>query len=142
MQSLIKISLVFILAICSCSKDAVERNPYIPEVRFKKVINTNLPLYSDLKTPLKPVVINSDGVGIRGIVVINTGRNFIAWELACPHKAISDCSSMEVNDIFAICPCDNTKFSLVNGAVVQGSSAYQMLNYNVSVSGNIITISN
>ncbi|GIZ16096.1 Rieske (2Fe-2S) protein [Capnocytophaga catalasegens] len=139
-----KIILLLILSILlACKKDTIRRNPYLPEARFSITINTNLALYNKLKTPLTPVVVPTEGVGLRGVIIINTGSGFLAWERACPHVPITDCSTLKSDGgIIVTCPCDNVTYNLVNGNPTSGSSNYQLLNYNVSVNGNILTISN
>ena len=139
-----KIILLLIVSILlGCKKDTIKRNPYLPEARFSVTINTNLALYNKLKTPLTPVVITKEGVGLKGIIVINTGSGFLAWERACPHIPITNCSTMELDGgLIATCPCDNVTYNLVNGNPTSGNSNQPLLNYSVSENGNILTIYN
>lgn len=133
----------FLFLMVSCSKESRQRNPFLPEARFSKTINLNLPLYNKLNAPLNVVEIDNEGVGLRGIFVVNTGTGFVAWDKACPNTPLKDCSTMTLTqDIFAECPCDNTSYNLVNGAVHRGESKYQLLNYSVSQNGNLLIISN
>lgn len=132
---------IIFLLLVSCTKEQRQRNPYLPEARFKEVINMNLPLYNRLKNPLSYVEITREGIGLRGIVVINTGSGFVAWERACPSVPLSECSAMEFADNLTLqCPCNGFKYSLINGTPSQGN--YGLLNYRVSVNGTILTIEN
>lgn len=136
---------LFALALClifsACRKEDFKRNPYLPELRFSRQINIDLPLYNKLKTPLTPVLL--EGIGLRGVVVINTGGSFVAWERACPDRLLTDCSTMQLKDnIFLECPCNQLIYNLVNGAPTQGNSDFTLLNYRVSVNANLLTIYN
>lgn len=138
----ITLFLLFILFF-GCTKQQRQRIAHLPEARFSRTININLPLYSNLKSPLNPVVIENEGVGLRGIIVMNTGTMFVAWDRACPHLELRDCSTANIeNQIFAVCPCDGVRYNLVNGSPSQQDSKFSMLSYRVSVNGNLLTISN
>lgn len=145
----------------SCAKSNVERNPFLGEIRFSFTINTDLPAYNALKYPQNTVYVPN--IGIKGVFVTSLGNNrFVAWEAACPNQNVSSCDRLrcatksgenfitcESSDtkayIFVICPCDNTVYSLVNGNIISTDSSkqlYPLLNYNVSVAGATLTISN
>ena len=125
--------LLFFFLFLSCDKNTPQRNPYLPEARFKTKINLSLPLYEKLKNySLSPVFL--DNVGLRGIVVINVGGTIFARERACPNHPLSDCSRMEVND--------NRFYDIAIGVPVKGKSNYSMLDYRVSRDGDILTIYN
>ena len=53
--------LIFIL-ICSCSKNEINRNPYLQNISFEKTINLNLPQYDDLNYNGGAVYLNSGGI--------------------------------------------------------------------------------
>ncbi|MDO4228851.1 MAG: hypothetical protein Q4C98_03490 [Capnocytophaga sp.] len=153
-------ALSFILLL-SCSKSNIERNPYLGEARFSYTINTDLPLYNALKYPQNTIYLPN--IGIKGVLVTSLGNNrFVAWEAACPNQNPSSCDrlkcasksgdtfvSCETDDtkayIFVICPCDGNIYNLINGNLIQTQSSeqqYPLLNYNISVAGNSLTISN
>lgn len=133
----------FLLIGLGCTKEQRQRNPYLPEAHFKEVINMNLPLYNKLKNPLSYIEITREGIGLRGIIVINTGNSFMAWEKACPNVPLSDCSIMEIMDNISVkCPCNQSVYSLINGAPISGEAHYSLLNYRVSQNGTILTIEN
>ncbi|MDO5607181.1 MAG: hypothetical protein Q4G08_01875 [Capnocytophaga sp.] len=135
------------ILLLSCSKSGVVRNPYLQDLEFSYPVNMNLPLYNNLKTPLNAVYINVPGVGNKGVYVINTGtNNYVAWDAACPNHRASDCAAMSLSGgINVRCSCDDNLYSLVNGALISSESTerqYPLLNYRVSVSGNVLTVYN
>ena len=142
------IPFVFSLLILSaCSNTTRERNPNLPELGFRFEINLNLPLYSPLNNQGNPVVINSGGVGIRGAVVMNSGFDqYVAWELSCPNHPPNACSTMSVDGQLARCSCEDYEYSLFTGQLLNrpddGQRYYDLLFYQATRSGNIVTISN
>ncbi len=141
------LALSLLLLVVGCSKDDGQRNPNLQEIGFRFEINLNLPLYSPLTNPGSPVYISSNGVGIRGVFVMNTGFNvFRAFEASCPNQPPSSCSTMEQEGQNAVCPCDDFEFSLFTGQLLNrpddGNRYYDMLEYRAQFSGNTVIISN
>ena len=140
------ILLFFLLA---CSSDSTNRNPFLLEVNFRFEANLNLPLYNNLNTIGNPVYIGNDGVGIRGVFVMKSGLSgsqYVAWEASCPNQTPNSCSTMILDGQTAICPCDDLKYSLFTGQLLDrpddGQRYYDLLFYRATQSGNIVTISN
>ena len=102
------------LLLC-CSSDEVRNNPYLPSYNFDYPIDMTLPIYNDLRNPSNPVVVNVAGVGINGVIVMNTGSGYVAFENTCPNQEITNCSILEINGILAKCPCDGVEYSLYDG---------------------------
>jgi hypothetical protein len=105
--------------------------------------------YNRLRIPGTAVLV--DNVGLRGIVVANIGNNFLAWDRACPSQALAECSQMtlESDNLFMLCPCTGVKYNLLNGypqkkadTDKEKNTNYPMLNYQVVVQGDLLTISN
>lgn len=155
---LMSVWFVFVV-LFACTKSKIERNPYLPESRFFYTINLNLPVYNSLKYPQNTIYISE--IGLKGVFVTHVSNNrYVAWEAACPNQYPSACDRLYCASkegerfqictnnsnayIFVICPCDGSVYNLVNGSVMVASSerSYPLLNYNVSVSGNQITVSN
>ena len=98
------------------------KNPYIPNYSFTINIDTNLPLYSNLKFVSNAVFIS--GQGARGVIVFNTGSGYNAFDAACPNQTLGACSTMTINGINAVCPCDSKEYSLFTG---QGGLEYPFM---------------
>ena len=112
------------------------------EKNFSITLNLNLPDYNKLR--IERGVVQLDNVGLRGIVVINIGNNYMAWDRACPSQALSDCSQMtlESDHFFMLCPCNGVKYNLLNGQPQSKETSYPMLNYQVVKQGDVLVISN
>ena len=129
-----------------CNNDQGQRNPYLQEIGFRFEINLNLPLYSPLTNPGNAVYIGGQGVGIRGVFVMNTGFTYRAFEASCPNHSPSPCSTTELNGQTAICGCEGFEYSLFTGQQFSvpddGNRYFNMLEYRATQSGNIVIISN
>lgn len=130
-----------------CSKDNLVRNPFLPEYNFRHDINLNLPLYSPLTNTGNAIYLPTQGVGLRGVFVINAGfGSFRAFEAACPNHPLRECSTMELDGQVVTCPCDDFSYSVFTGQQFDrpddGNRYYDMLEYRVNQSGSILIISN
>lgn len=139
--------LFLVLLATGCEKQSTNRNPYLQELGFYFELNMNLPLYSALTNPGSTVYIASEQVGTRGVFVTNTGFDvFRVFEASCPNHAPNECSTMEDNSQVATCACENYKYSLITGQMLNrpndGKRYYDMLEYRARVSGNSVLISN
>jgi nitrite reductase/ring-hydroxylating ferredoxin subunit len=134
-----KLQLFFIYVFCilsftSCKEDndIINNNPYLPNYGFEYVINTNFPQFNVLNFPSNGVFIDAPGVGIRGIIVFNTGNNnFVAYDAACPNQPLADCSTMILSGVTAKCPCDDAIYSLFTG--LAPNKQYPMKPYRVQI---------
>lgn len=130
------IFLAFIaMTFTNCTKETVRyKNPNIPNYSFSTTINANLPSYSGLNSPVNPIYISQDGVGVNGIIVMKVSEtDFRAWEANCPNHPISSCARMKINGINAKCSCDDAEFSIFTGV---GPGQYPMKPYAVEILGN------
>ncbi len=131
------------LLLISCNKDENTNNgnPFLPNYPVNLQINTSLPAYDDLNYVSNPVYINIAGAGIRGIIAMKTGEGlYTAFDAACPNQSLSDCSTMTINGINAVCPCDDKEYSLFTG--LASGVQYPMKQYRVSFNSGILNIYN
>lgn len=144
-QFLILCCAVVCLFSCNSDDDGVNNNPYIPNALVQFQIDLDLPLYDNLRFAGGSIFIPNGG-GVRGFFVFNlSGDQFFAWEASCPNHIPSNCSTMSVTGVLATCACEDYEYSLVTGQLlnpVEGSDAFPMINYRISKSGDVLTISN
>lgn len=140
------IALITLLVIfLSCSSDNVRyQNPFIPNYNFSITIDANLPLYSGLLSPINPIRITNENVGVNGIIVMKiSDTDYRAWEANCPNQYPSACSRMVINGVNAKCPCDDFEYSLFTGVGIDGEGEYTIKPYRVDILGNnMIRVSN
>ncbi|MGX7667264.1 hypothetical protein [Flavobacterium pedocola] len=136
-------ALFFLMVVLSCDKDSNvnDNNPYLPNYPVNVQLNLNLPEYNGLNYVSNPVYVNLAGSGIRGLIVMKTGEGmYNAFDRACPNQALSDCSTMTISGINALCPCDEKEYSLYSGQAA--GVQYPMKKYRVELMGNYLRIFN
>jgi nitrite reductase/ring-hydroxylating ferredoxin subunit len=136
------IALLFFLFTISCTKNEMNKNPYLHEVSFEKVINLNLPQYDNLNYNGGAIYLNSGG--IKGLILFNFSNQIFAWEASCPNQYPSSCSTMRIDGVQSVCDCDNYKYSLATGQLLSSTEndAYPMKLYFSEKNGNSVRISN
>jgi len=137
-------ALLFLLLV-GCSRENLERNPYLPELQFSVPINLNLPEYNALLFAGGSHFLPQ--YGHKGILIFNlNGNSYTAWEASCPNHLPNDCSRTQVVGVLAECACEGYQYSLATGQLlnpdVELSSPYSMVFYNTVLRGNTLVISN
>ena len=128
-----------------CGKEPLQRNPYLVDIRFQRDLNLSLPLYNGLNYVGGSILIR--GLGINGVIIFNLNNSsYLAWEATCPNHTLKDCSSLSVKGVLAVCGCEEFKYSLATGQILnpdenlnppQNLLFYQIQNFN-----GILRISN
>ena len=137
-------ALLFLLLV-GCSRENLERNPYLPELQFSATINLNLPEYNALLFAGGSHFLPQ--YGHKGILIFNiNGNSYTAWEASCPNHLPNDCSRTQVVGVLAECACEGYQYSLATGQLLNPdaelSSPYSMVFYNTVLRGNTLVISN
>lgn len=128
-----------ICLLCGCEKENFNnRNPYIPNYGFSETINMSLPSYSQLQYPSNAIYYPN--AGARGVIIFNTGSGYVVFDAACPNQPISECSTMLISGIMAVCPCDDSEYNLFTGQ--SPGKEYPMKQYRVEQNGNVLKIFN
>jgi nitrite reductase/ring-hydroxylating ferredoxin subunit len=141
------VGIFLMLLLFSCSSDRTNRNPFLQETGFRFDANLNLPLYSPLTNTGSAILVTSEGIGTRGVFIVNTGFNqFRAFEASCPNHAPNNCSTMILDGQVATCSCEDYQYSLFTGQQLNrpddGNRYYDMLEYRATFGGNIVSVSN
>lgn len=126
----------------SCSKDKFNNdNPYLQNRSFSININTDLPLYNDLKYAGNGVKISDSSIGAAGVIIVfYTGSSYLAYDGACPNQELSSCSFLTLSGINALCPCDDAQYNLYNGQAP--GKEYPLKSYKVEINGSVIRVFN
>lgn len=126
----------------SCSKENINRNPYLKPNSFTKTINLNLPKYDNLKFSGGSIFL--ENTGIKGVLLFNLNEQIMAWEASCPNHLPSSCSTMVLKGVQAQCNCEDYQYSLATGQILNENSNenYPMLSYFSEKNGSSVRISN
>ena len=101
----------------------------------------NLPQYNELQFTSNSVYIANQGN--KGVIVINVGSGFRAWDAADPNHEQSTCSLLTITGANAVCGCvDANTYSLFTGGSIGKQLPCGLKEYRVNVSGNSLLITN
>ena len=136
---------VMLFILIGCSNDALERNPFLPAMRFSIPINLSLPQYDNLRFAGGAIILPN--YGHKGIIVFNlNGNSYLAWEASCPNHLPSDCSQTQITGVLAQCSCEDYQYSLATGQLLNPaegqSEIYSMVMYQAILRGNTLELSN
>ena len=132
--------ILLVLSLFSCKKKQVYNNPYLEDVSFSININMDLPEYAPLKYANNSVLVHN--IGIKGVIVFNTGTGYNAFEASDPNHYPSSCSTMQPNQFTCKCDCEDNTYSLHTGQLTRGNGEYSLKAYHISQSGNSLRIFN
>ncbi len=137
--------LLFLVLILGCSKDPVQRNPYLADIRFQKNLNLSLPLYNQLNFVGGSILIPD--IGIKGVIIFNlSGNTFLAWEATCPNHIPESCSKLDISGVLAECSCENFQYSLATGQLLNPNETLNpprdLLFYQIQNFNGILRVSN
>ena len=137
--------LLFLVLILGCSKDPVQRNPYLADIRFQKNLNLSLPLYNQLNFVGGSILIPD--IGIKGVIIFNlSGNTFLAWEATCPNHVPESCSKLDISGVLAECSCEDFQYSLATGQLLNPNETLNpprdLLFYQIQNFNGILRVSN
>lgn len=140
-RTLLSLSFLALLIACSDSDNADKTCNYLLNVGVNLRVDLNLPVYSQLQFISNPVY--DDSQGNKGIIIMNTGTGYVAWDASDPNHAPNSCSTLQISGVEAICGCEDNKYSIFTGQPLEnGSLRCGLKPYRVEVSGNELFISN
>jgi len=132
------LSILLITSSCSSTDDDNQRNPFLLDVNFTLQLSAIQVI--DLEIPSNPIYVPNGG--LRGFFVINTGSGIFAWEATDPNHTPNECSTMLIDGINVVCPCEGHSYNLFTGQSNEEGLEHTLLPYQVSVTGNNITVFN
>ncbi len=136
---------ILLFFLIGCSTEPLERNPFLPAMRFSIPINLSLPQYDNLRFAGGSMLLPN--YGHKGIIVFNlNGNSYLAWEASCPNHLPSSCSQTQIVGVLAQCTCEDFQYSLATGQLINPAEGqntdYSMLMYQAILRGNTLEISN
>ena len=134
------ISFVTLLLIIGCVKDINDsRCNYLLDLDIYYQVNLNLPQYNDLNFISNSVYIPNVGNG--GIIIVNSGTGYLAWDAADPNLANLPCSTLIISGLEATSGCaEQNTYSLITGQSIGVALTCSLKPYRVESNGNILVI--
>ena len=134
------ISLVILLLIIGCAKDINDsRCNYLLDLDIYFEVNLNLPQYNDLNFISNSVYIPN--VGNAGIIIVNSGTGYLAWDAADPNHTNLPCSTLSISGLEATSGCaEQHTYSLITGQSIGVALTSSLKPYRVESNGDILII--
>ena len=133
--------IICLILISGCAKNNIDnRCNYLLNLDIYYEINLNLPQYSELNFISNSVYIPNVGNG--GIIVVNSGSGYLAWDASDPNHTNLPCSVLTVSGLEATSNCaEQNTYSLITGQSIGVALTCSLKPYRVESSGNILIIS-
>ena len=118
----------------SCKKENLNNQLGIPFVRVDEYIITSLPSNIPLNNVGGWIYYNG---GSRGIVIYRRAFDeVVAFDRHCTWQSENACGTVSVdttNNVILNCACCDSRFSLIDGGVLQGPSVFGLLPYRAAI---------
>lgn len=119
----------------ACKKDNLNEELGIPFVNVDQYVLLSSPSYIQLNAVGGWSYLNG---GSRGIVIYNRGfEDYVAFDRHCTWQTTESCGQVSVDStgVFMNCACCESRFSLIDGSVINGPALNPLLQYNTQISG-------
>ena len=121
------------MCICLFSCKKKNTHPNLPDIRVDETVWLDNPENINLKMVGGIKLISG---GLNGIVIYRLSENtYLAYENTCPHlyNYKSKCARLNKNSSTIImCPCDKSKFSLIDGSSLSETTEVPLKRYDVT----------
>jgi Rieske Fe-S protein len=133
------ITVLLVILFQSCKENQQGPIPYAP-------VNVYLALNEPSNANLLPIGgwVYATG-GVKGLIVYHSGIDeYVAYARNCTYDAYGSCVTLYVKQAeqAAADSCCGSKFSLIGGTVLNGPATYGMVQYQTSLSGQVLHIFN
>ena len=132
--------LFFLGLIISCVKNIDDsRCNFLLDLDIYYEVNLNLPQYNELNFISNSVYIPNVGNG--GIIIVNSGTGYLAWDAADPNHTNLPCSVLTISGLEATSSCaEQNTYSLITGQSIGVALTCSLKPYRVDSNGNILII--
>lgn len=131
---------LFLLFMGCASDDGVVN--CVPTYTVSKSINMVYPLYMGLANPGGWAYVEGVGAGTRGLIVVNIGNGYKAYDRNAPHICPGTETTLEVvSGIKIVCKADSSEWILMTGEPIKVANRAPKT-YRVLVSGTTLTVVN
>jgi nitrite reductase/ring-hydroxylating ferredoxin subunit len=135
--------LIGLTLLISCeSDDNLRRNSNLLNINVNYEVDLSLPQFNNLNFSGNSVYI--PGQGNLGLIIVNSGSNYLAWDAADPNLIPEDCSRLVIDGLNAFSRCNDSgnSYSLVTGQSLEEELRYPLFAYRITESGGVLRIFN
>ena len=132
--------IIILILLNSCAKNINDSNcNNLLNLDIFYEVNLNLPQYSQLNFISNSVYIPN--VGNAGIIIVNSGTGYLAWDAADPNHTNLPCSTLSISGLEATSGCaEQHTYSLITGQSIGVALTCSLKPYRVESNGNILVI--
>jgi hypothetical protein len=135
--------LIGLSLLISCeSDDDSRRNPNLLNINVNYEVNLSLPQFNNLNFSGNSVYV--PGQGNLGLIIVNSGSSFLAWDAADPNLVPNDCSRLIIDGLNAASSCNEppNSYSLITGQPLIDNLRFPLYAYRVTENGGVLRIFN
>ena len=125
-----------LLILVACKKDNLNQQLGIPYVNVDRYILLNDPNSLSLNAVGGFLYVNA---GSRGILVYHRAfEEYVAFDRHCTYNTSEACGKVSLDsssNVILNCACCASKFSIIDGSVLNGPSVNPLLQYQAQISG-------
>lgn len=129
------ISLCFVLMVVSCKKENMNQQLGIPYVTVDRYVLLSDPNSLSLNAVGGFLYLDA---GSRGVVIYHRSyEEFVAYDRHCTYNTSDACGKVSLDsttNVILNCACCTSKFSLIDGSVLNGPSTNPLLQYHAQLS--------
>ena len=140
--------LALLLPLIFCGCDEYLENPNIPKAIINFTIYPNTTTYFDLNIVSGWMYVTSEYPS-RGIIIYRLSQDeFRAYDRIPPNEpdaccdSNGNCTRLTVDFPFVVDDCNNIKYNIINGDIVEGNGIYPLVQYHTSFDGNALHVFN
>ena len=126
----------FMLILVACKKDNINQQLGIPYVNVDRYILLNDPNSLSLNAVGGYLYVNA---GSRGILVYHRAfEEYVAFDRHCTYNTSDACAKVTLDNssnVILNCACCASKFSIIDGSVLNGPAINPLLQYQAQISG-------
>lgn len=128
--------LCFMFMLVACKKDDINQQLGIPYVNVDRYILLNDPNSISLNAVGGFLYVNA---GSRGILVYHRAyEEYVAFDRHCTYNTSDACGTVSLDsssNVILNCACCASKFSIIDGSVLNGPAINPLLQYQAQISG-------
>lgn len=140
------IALPTLLMLAACN--STDTTQTIPSISFSTQINITNQQYQALRYDNGVVTLPATGIaggGVKGLLIIRqNATTYLAFERNCPYRPYDACSLVGLDRgsrLFLRDTCCTSQFNF-QGQIIGGPATRALRQYNTSLTGSILTVSN
>ncbi len=131
-----------LLLFFNCNTDDGVNNSCFPESTINVNLNLNLAAYQGLQQSGGWIYYNGELSGTRGLIIVNSGNGFKAYDRNAPHLCPAGDTTLEVESgLVIVCPNDGANWILTTGEPTAIANV-PPVQYFTNFSGGVLSIFN